>query len=111
LIRNIKQVNHESNYSFNSFQFSRRIIVGPQITGTSGAIPNVFGEKQATELPAQSMGQGENSAVAMAQMQRNRAAYQFDSGSPESLLRPLIGYPSAAAGAIKKAPDNAQIES
>jgi hypothetical protein len=84
--------------------------VGPQITGQPGGVPNVFGEKAETNLPSQSMGEGENSAVAMAQMARNRAAYQFDQGDPNSLLAPLVGYPPANVGPVKKAPDNAQIE-
>jgi hypothetical protein len=70
---------------------------GEQIVGEPGAAQNVFGEKDATELPPQSMGKGENTAVAEAWMDRNKAAYAFDQGSPGSILRPLVGYPSNAA--------------
>jgi hypothetical protein len=69
--------------------------MGPQITGVAGRVDNVHGEKQSTDMPPQNMGTGENSEVAQQQMERNKAAYAFDHGSPASLLAPLVGFPGS----------------
>ncbi len=80
-------------------------MAGEQIVGGPGRAANVYGEKADTNIPPANMGIGENSEVAMNDMTRNKAAYEFDQGSPNQILMALYGYPSAQTGTQKKPKD------